>query len=1248
MSFSSSLRYSSEEEIRLEMDALNCVLESENPSSTTTTTTTIEEARKALLKTVLKSGNLEKVDNFGLNMEKHKKDLETLVIPSTHIFERYGTRTTLNEKVSHAPNEIKKLMRACVALIYLNENETFPDDERTRNVFKERRIVAETIIVQFIPILFFSAKDSFKTFAKSNENKEKELDLADEFGILDIDAIARRHIQRAVEESAKMARTQLRMHAYFASFATSTMKLAENYVTEMERVNHIETLTKAARSSLAPLFEGTDALEYDDVKRAIAWTIDARAEWFDTERVREDDTLYTLYTQLQVLENCLIEKAEKMKKRSDAATTKKWNNANTTIEQKFNATKPKTMSSSSTPNVDALRAMKKKIATDEVDEKEKKRVTDSAERLSSKTFSSASSPPLGNPILKPSEVLEVIRDIKKEKAVDANGFVVEHLQGLVNGRFSFSPFLLRMFALYVTHAARSGSEYHACEPNAVSALYTSRLIAIDKKGKPADDKRPIAIPSLFVKIIEKCLLAKTKKATVEMLNADKRVGDFPKLVESMKKQPILETTEIEEIEDSTFQPNTQTAVHVKQGLDQTVLRVQKGMENMPDGVTVKCDMSNAFNAINTGAILEALEEAIEQDSRFLVFVPYALKRFVDNDNILRMHTPESILDKKNVTLTSKKGTCQGAPASPLFFVLAFSHLLNKHVTEPYKNDAIVLTTAYADDSVIQIDSAEKAVEIIGNVTEKMRVHADLNMRVEKVLPHSEKARETLSSSFLSSSSDDDDDAYRLLLPPLKTTSTTTSNNQRGKAGFTLLGVPIGSDEYIEEAVAGIAGDFEKAMNGLTSYAREAIQKNTDTSTTARVGEILFRMCGQSRLSFILSKIHPRHFSPEVVETLQRAIMTAYYDVTGISSIHARFGKEIEDTIRHHIETDPVSNAILHMPLSIGGFGITNVANEIVFSYLAATCRARGHADRSVPTTFRAQDVEGLEDIKKRVAAKFVEVGGIDYNSWVAIAKKFDISIQTTEEIWNVFMKEGKSIKFLSEKAARSAKTVHARLTQRHIHETQLSKHPHLPHYEEVASLLLHSNKKITSTMYGLRSQMSNTIVLQHALESTITPTPELIYAVKTNAMCFCGACKGQQIFSVAHGNDTFGHFEMASTKNFMSNVTGPNGMMTPTSEKSVHNSIVRGIASYVNATTPGIRVTTENEAGALVFQSLPGNDGTVTRVTPDFTVRVFDKDGGYSIIGDVTVVGNKPSDRSKRRNDKVNTYKRVTSTMPDV
>uniref|UniRef100_A0A1Y1KNM0 Reverse transcriptase domain-containing protein n=1 Tax=Photinus pyralis TaxID=7054 RepID=A0A1Y1KNM0_PHOPY len=202
------------------------------------------------------------------------------------------------------------------------------------------------------------------------------------------------------------------------------------------------------------------------------------------------------------------------------------------------------------------------------------------------------------------------------------------------------------------------------------ALKLAKVIPVFKSGSAEDasNYRPIAITSVFSKILEYCYLD--------------RLESF------LKKCNVLSRNQF------GFRPNTSTADAVQFFLD----KILQSIEKKEASIGVFCDISKAFDCLNHNRLLAKLS------SYGIRGIPLKwLNNFLCNRHqyVSLTHTSESTNNFINSnTVTLNVGTPQGTVLAPILFILYTNDLI-QHAQE----NAVI--TLYADDTSIIVSDRDR-------------------------------------------------------------------------------------------------------------------------------------------------------------------------------------------------------------------------------------------------------------------------------------------------------------------------------------------------------------------------------------------------------------------------------------------------------------------------------------------------------------------------------------------------------------
>jgi hypothetical protein len=207
----------------------------------------------------------------------------------------------------------------------------------------------------------------------------------------------------------------------------------------------------------------------------------------------------------------------------------------------------------------------------------------------------------------------------------------------------------------------------------------------------------------------------------------------------------------------------------------------------------------------------------------------------------------------------------------------------------------------------------------------------LNIKYVKVLPHSIGAEKIYSSAFAESglSRRQDTGAKFELRPPLDT----IDPEEQAHAGLSFVGVPVGTDRFVEIELEKSVCEAERAVVALVDFANKGPQDTPRTAARfnhASYAMHLFSLCGTTRFDYLYHNIPPRIMDKQAVR-IQTLLDSSFAKITGI------WNRGFETHRRDNICTE----AFLRFPARLGGHGVPDVKVVSPVAYLStlsATCR----------------------------------------------------------------------------------------------------------------------------------------------------------------------------------------------------------------------------------------------------------------------------------------------------------------------
>ena len=250
---------------------------------------------------------------------------------------------------------------------------------------------------------------------------------------------------------------------------------------------------------------------------------------------------------------------------------------------------------------------------------------------------------------------------------------------------------------------------------------------------------------------------------------------------------------------------TQVGVAVPGGADRVVHQTRALLELNPDWVVVKVDAKNAFNTLSRRAMLAAVRRHFPNLTPFI-------------DLCYEHDTPLFFRRERGHTrLESREGTHQGDPLGCLLLSLPLHDVLRAiHAEHPE-----VVITAYIDD-----------VFLVGPRAEVAAAYRDLVAGMERHLGLVSQARKCAVYSPAGSLS-------RGLFP-----EDMPGAGEVAAGGVEVLGVPVGSDAYVQDFVSRRVRQLDQVIPTLAHLRDPQLQY------------LLLRCCANARVSHLLRGVPP--------------------------------------------------------------------------------------------------------------------------------------------------------------------------------------------------------------------------------------------------------------------------------------------------------------------------------------------------------------------------------------------------------
>ena len=310
---------------------------------------------------------------------------------------------------------------------------------------------------------------------------------------------------------------------------------------------------------------------------------------------------------------------------------------------------------------------------------------------------------------------------------------------------------------------------------------------------------------------------------------------------------------------------TQVGVAVPGGADRVVHQTRALMELHPDWVVVKVDAKNAFNTLSRRAMLSAVRR------HFPSLAPFV-------DLCYEHDTPLFFRRERGHTrLESREGTHQGDPLGCLLLSLPLHDVLRAiHVGHPE-----VVITAYIDD-----------VFLVGPRVEVAAAYRDLVTGMERHLGLVSQARKC---AVYSPAGGLPQDLFPEDMP---------GAGEVAAAGVEVLGVPIGSDAFVQDFVVRRVRQLDQIIPVLAHMRHPQLQY------------LLLRCCANARVSHLLRGVPPPLVAQAAAEH-DRAVWAGLQAILPGPSLSERAGR------------------VARLHIRLGGLGLPSAERLAPAAYLGS-------------------------------------------------------------------------------------------------------------------------------------------------------------------------------------------------------------------------------------------------------------------------------------------------------------------------
>jgi hypothetical protein len=331
----------------------------------------------------------------------------------------------------------------------------------------------------------------------------------------------------------------------------------------------------------------------------------------------------------------------------------------------------------------------------------------------------------------------------------------------------------------------------------------------------------------------------------------------------------------------------QVGVAVPGGADRMIHSTRAYLEGHPDWACASIDCTNAFNALSR----EAMKAAVR--ARFPELVAFT-KLCYDQPPPLFFR-----MDRGHCELRSREGTQQGDPLGCLYMALPLHEVL----TDLHRDHPGVVIIAYVDDIVI-LGPPELVRLAYLDLVEMLRTRLGLVSQPRKCSVYSPEGDV---SAFPSSMAGADG----------------------SRQGVVVLGVPIGSDEFVLQTVGRRMRELGLVVPLLRILRDPQMQY------------LLLRCCAHPRVSHLLRGVPPDLARPGAVQ----------YDAT------------ILEGLQDLLPGAPLSERamrVVGLPIRMGGLGLTSAVRVSPAAYLGSWAQVMA------PMAASSVHLQGIVDMAERL------------------------------------------------------------------------------------------------------------------------------------------------------------------------------------------------------------------------------------------------------------------------------------------
>jgi hypothetical protein len=323
----------------------------------------------------------------------------------------------------------------------------------------------------------------------------------------------------------------------------------------------------------------------------------------------------------------------------------------------------------------------------------------------------------------------------------------------------------------------------------------------------------------------------------------------------------------------------QVAVGVKAGLEKMALVIQQHMAVEPQHVIIKFDFKNAYNTISRAETLRQLEASEELMDLAPLF--------------WATHSPSSEIE--GIRTRSAEGLRQGAPIASVAFCATIQPDI-RWAREQLK----------ATGGVVFFDMDDGYA--IGKQAVTFRIAKELASRLEHRCGI--EMQPTKSEAYRR-----DGNALERFLQEHQEYQYRTGRDREGNRGIKVAGIPMGTEEYINEA---IASKVQQACETIKTMTQALLPKTAQGLTAMLV------YCAQPLLNYEMRTVDPSITMPHL-KKFDKALLQAAEQATGVSM--------------EGPEATPYAAERLRLPKRMFGGGIRNQEQVAAAAYVGMLTEA---------------------------------------------------------------------------------------------------------------------------------------------------------------------------------------------------------------------------------------------------------------------------------------------------------------------